>query len=454
MATSSDSKTALPLSKTWHGATYDGNVGFNNSDLVIKCQGHEFKVQKSAVCPQSPTIAAQMHGNWQESRTGVIEVEEFDAGTIERLLRYLYFHVYSAHASSKDVPLNASGCTETNRILLVHARVTAAADYYQIADMKEFAAQSFLDAAGKSEWSSLGFSEVIQVVYNILAPHDRVLRDMVWDLSMCHWTEVRSSTWFEETVTACGQWAYDIMRVREKIHDTTEDELKTLKARLNSHEKAVSERENTVDRQEARLKIQEAQLASEKSAFEREKNTMVVEGTGTGIKRRRTSTSEDPYSGPASPYRSVRELLRPSKQSYPTTANPHDVSNQKDRAGFTVANTQVIVPATAYRATYLNDSGVKYNGDSKIWPVNRLGRFEYMTADKKHGAIEPSKVKKIEWTKENFHVRLTGVAHTGKTYEVRIILEDENSFHDFRADCIRLRMVDPAKSSNWQEQSG
>lgn len=430
MATKPNSKAALPLSKTWHGATYDGDVGFSHSDLVIKCQGHEFKVQKSAVCPQSPILAAQMHGNWHEPLTRMIEVEQFDAGTIARLLHYLYFVDYSTDATSKYVLTSALDCAETNRILLVHARVTAAADYYQIADLKKFAAQSFLDAAEK--WSSLGFSEVIQVVYSLLTSKDRSLKDTVRDVTICHWREVKSSTWFKNTMTSCGQFAYEIMRAREKIHDTAEGEVKALKAQIA--------RDHSI------LQISED-----------DETGAAHETNGKSKKRKKLSSNSQPVPECQSsrPNLSIGEGFE--SDELPRSSHKHGLrkpKKQMEKEGYQIANVEAKVPATAYVANYLNDCGVESNGDSKIWPVNPLGRFEYMTADKKHGVIEPSKVKKIEWAKDIFHVRLTGLVHTGKTYEVRIILEDENSFHDFRADCIGLRVVDPAKSSNWQEQSG
>lgn len=160
----------------------------------------------------------------------MIEVEEFDAGTIERLLHYLYFVEYSANASSKDVPMSASNCAETNRVLVVHARVIAAADYYQIASLKALAIWRFQCAI--TDWSSLGFSDVILAVCSILAPYDRYLKNTMCALSMHHWAEMKSSNWFEDTMTACGQFAYDIMHAREKIHDDTITRIKDLEAKF------------------------------------------------------------------------------------------------------------------------------------------------------------------------------------------------------------------------------
>lgn len=124
---------------------------------------------------------------------------------------------------------------------------------------------------------------------------------------------------------------------------------------------------------------------------------------------------------------------------------------QLNKASSSAVSTEVKVPHTAWHATYLNDCGVELEGPYKIWNVNQLRRFEYMAANKKHGTIDPIRINRVEWGKES-HVRLTGGAQKGKVYEVRIVFEDVDSFHNFKAGCTRFGLRD-AKSSRWLESS-
>ncbi|KAL1849678.1 hypothetical protein Daus18300_013179 [Diaporthe australafricana] len=60
------------------------------SDLKLLCEGREFAVHKAILCTQSRVISAACEGNFEESRTNVIKIEEFDADTVQRMLEFLY----------------------------------------------------------------------------------------------------------------------------------------------------------------------------------------------------------------------------------------------------------------------------------------------------------------------------------------------------------------------------
>lgn len=123
---------------------------------------------------------------------------------------------------------------------------------------------------------------------------------------------------------------------------------------------------------------------------------------------------------------------------------------QREREATAAASTEVKMPAKVYHAKYLYDCGVEFEGSSEIRKVNQMCRFEYATAVNKHGTIEPTKINKVLWG-ENSHVRLSGVAHKGKVYEVRIEFENIDDFQDFKADCTRFGLKTDKGWSNSSE---
>lgn len=80
------------------------------SDLVIKCQGRQWKVHRAVVCPQSKPLAAAVDGNFkvlslstcdvfclpeQEATTGEIDLEGDEPDIVELMLQFLYKGAYS-----------------------------------------------------------------------------------------------------------------------------------------------------------------------------------------------------------------------------------------------------------------------------------------------------------------------------------------------------------------------
>lgn len=180
------------------------------SDLVLECEGRQFKVHKALVCPQSPVLTAQMRDQWQEAQSGVIRVDEFDAGTMLRFLQFLYKKDYPT-AALGDSSEGDSECAERNRVLLVHARVVAAADNYQVDVLKEMAAERF--RAVDLIWASKGFGSVVSTVYSILAPQDRTLKAPVVAMIQEHWASLKSDSQFMEDLARIGQCAVEVLEI-------------------------------------------------------------------------------------------------------------------------------------------------------------------------------------------------------------------------------------------------
>lgn len=163
----------------------------------------------------SPVFAAQMREGWKEAAVGIIEVAEFDAATMSRLLKYQYDGHYSTERSSHDEEPKTT-CSDANRQLLLHISVTAAADYYQIKGLKDWAVFKFKAAIENSCWKSGGFIQVIQSVYAVLAPQDWSLREAVVKVVMANWSPDMKVDGFEKLMSNCGQLAIDIMRAQGK----------------------------------------------------------------------------------------------------------------------------------------------------------------------------------------------------------------------------------------------
>lgn len=115
------------------------------SDLTLVCGGKEFNVHKMVVCSQSEVLATAIREPFQESKTGTISVEEFDAVTVDKMLEFLYTGDYGSltapgslvgQVGETDEPLASPAAVEQDD-LLQHVRLNSIADYYDIKPLAE-----------------------------------------------------------------------------------------------------------------------------------------------------------------------------------------------------------------------------------------------------------------------------------------------------------------------------
>ncbi|EXJ90367.1 hypothetical protein A1O1_03466, partial [Capronia coronata CBS 617.96] len=59
------------------------------SDLVIECQGVEFKVHRVVVCAHSPMLDAACGGQFQEAQSGRITLPEQQPHIMARAIEYM-----------------------------------------------------------------------------------------------------------------------------------------------------------------------------------------------------------------------------------------------------------------------------------------------------------------------------------------------------------------------------
>ncbi|KAF7945287.1 hypothetical protein EAE96_010065 [Botrytis aclada] len=71
------------------------------TDLIIKCQGKEFKVHRAIVCSQSKPLAAAIDHGFKEATDGVFNFEEDEPEIVGYMIRFLYDGLYSVSRQQK-----------------------------------------------------------------------------------------------------------------------------------------------------------------------------------------------------------------------------------------------------------------------------------------------------------------------------------------------------------------
>ncbi|KAI6788303.1 hypothetical protein KC361_g9120 [Hortaea werneckii] len=103
-----------------------------DSDLIIRSEGRDFNVHKVIVSAASPVLDRACNNGLLESHTGIIEHNEFDVDTVERMVEYVYKTNYQLPtAPTIRVPSHMPGKTGardeltvigTNAKLIMHTR--------------------------------------------------------------------------------------------------------------------------------------------------------------------------------------------------------------------------------------------------------------------------------------------------------------------------------------------
>jgi hypothetical protein len=93
---------------------------------------------------------------------------------------------------------------------LIHARMYAIADYFEVPGLKKMASTKF-QAAAERHWNSDKFGEAVHVAYTSTLPEDRGLRQIVKDILMRHMTLLNKPE-IESIMREVPDLAFDMLK--------------------------------------------------------------------------------------------------------------------------------------------------------------------------------------------------------------------------------------------------
>lgn len=253
------------------------------SDLKLVCQGQEFKVHKAIVCTQSPVLAAALNGGFQEAATDTININEFDAGTVKRMVVFMYGEDYGDDAKERGLenvlepenaevgivnqdgdessslptstppnPLLPTTLPTTTEILLHHVKVNAIADYYDMPPLKQLANAKIQNIL-ETNWSANNFSDVVKEAFN--STSDTALHEIITSTAIAHIEELIEHEDFM-AVKVISDFALGILRNTIAAYKAREElstrKLQAAESRLRSIEQDYASEKSLRDKESIR----------------------------------------------------------------------------------------------------------------------------------------------------------------------------------------------------------
>nr|OQO09832.1 hypothetical protein B0A51_17540 [Rachicladosporium sp. CCFEE 5018] len=142
----------------------------NFADFVIVCGEKEWKVHKAIICPQSEYFTKAFNGQYNEGKSGRIDLSSDDEAALNEFIKYLYTNEY--------VPTDATIELEARGMLHLHIHVLA--DKYNLPDLIPEAAEHFMALAEHYAFDKV-FAEWLTAVLDETPPHS-TLRQAVFDI--------------------------------------------------------------------------------------------------------------------------------------------------------------------------------------------------------------------------------------------------------------------------------
>ncbi|GAB7364988.1 hypothetical protein MBLNU230_g5771t1 [Neophaeotheca triangularis] len=200
------------------------------SDMTIRCDGEEFPVHRIVVCGMSSVLDALCKINMRESKENVIDHDEFDATTVKRMLQYMYTSTYTLEDEIFDI----DDPNTANDILLVHVRVYAIADYYDVLSLRLQARSRFVKQAEDCPQVE-GFVNVVKEIYRRTNDRDEDLRPALHTIALDNIDSLRTDPAFvkglvEDGATQgfAGEMVLRISECAEKERQENEEEVISL----------------------------------------------------------------------------------------------------------------------------------------------------------------------------------------------------------------------------------
>ncbi|KAK7419839.1 hypothetical protein QQZ08_010673 [Neonectria magnoliae] len=186
------------------------------SDVVVACDGQEFKVHGVILSAHSKYFATALNGSWKESSEKKIKIKDFDASVVEAMLRFMYTFDYTN--------------TYSTSTMVYDAQVYQIADKYDVLALKENSKAKF-GVAITTGWSMDDFPLAITVVYESTPSADRGLRDLVVETSRKNIDKLLGHDGFMGVLLATGA---DPLTQQDTVRDDESSTPLSLAARLGN----------------------------------------------------------------------------------------------------------------------------------------------------------------------------------------------------------------------------
>lgn len=98
--------------------------------MIIRCGDREFNAHRLVLSSHSEFFSKLCSGEWKESETGVVTLEEVDAAVVDVMLYFMYRSDYS---------VNKPGISD----MVFHAQVYAITDRYLVPRLTELSRVKF-----------------------------------------------------------------------------------------------------------------------------------------------------------------------------------------------------------------------------------------------------------------------------------------------------------------------
>ncbi|KAB8292166.1 hypothetical protein EYC80_007909 [Monilinia laxa] len=173
------------------------------SDFIIKCHSKTFHVHRVVVCTQSKPIKAAANGNFRESITGILDLEDDDPNTVARMINFLYTQDYDDTTTSEESQIEPHGP------LLVNTMLYILADKYDIPPLKTLATKKF-ERALRTDWNSPSFTASLNLLYEQLPESDTCLTSRALRAACLHARDLKDREDFTALCRSNPDIAYDL----------------------------------------------------------------------------------------------------------------------------------------------------------------------------------------------------------------------------------------------------
>ncbi|KAJ5991369.1 hypothetical protein N7522_011576 [Penicillium canescens] len=146
------------------------------SDLMISCEGRNFKVHRAIVCSQSSFFDAAVKGGFKEASLSQVDLPDDELATIHRVISFLYVQDYGETDDLDFAKAASRENIDPHAAMWNNLRVFMAADKFDISPLKSLARTRLLNWIDKNAKS---LPLVLQQIWITIPPLETELRDAI-----------------------------------------------------------------------------------------------------------------------------------------------------------------------------------------------------------------------------------------------------------------------------------